>query len=104
MFKRVITNNIRRFSHTHNSSDRFLLRPREVISDRIKELEKIIEIQNNKIKDFEFEKQEKYSDGLWRGIITGMIIMFGLRILDDFTVSNRRKRIEIDMKKEIPPL
>ena len=104
MFKRIITNNIRRFSHTHNSSERFLLRQREVISDRIKELEKIIETQSNTLKDFEFEVKKQRGDGYWLGFVSGMIIMFGLRILDEFTVSNRRKRIEIDMKNEIPPL
>ena len=99
MFNRVITKNIKRFCHTHKSSD-FV----KVTSERIKELERIIETQSNTIKDMEFETKKRYADGLWTGIITGMIVMFGLRIVDDFTVSNRRKRIEIDMKKEIPPL
>ena len=99
MFNRLIKNSIRNLSHTHKSSD-FV----KVTSERIKELERIIETQSNTIKDMEFETKKRYADGLWTGIVTGMIIMFGLRIVDDFTVSNRRKRIEIDMKKEIPPL
>jgi hypothetical protein len=104
MFNRVIKTSIRKLSHTHNSSERFLLRSREVTSERIKELERIIETQSNTIKDMEFETQKRYADGLWTGIVSGMIVMFGLRIVDDFTVSNRRKSIEIDIKKEIPPL
>lgn len=104
MFNRVIKSSIRRFSQTHNSSDQFLLRPREITSERIKELERIIETHSNTIKDFEFEIKKQRADGFWSGFITGMIIMFGLRIVDDITVYNKNKRIEIDMKNEIPPL
>ena len=99
MFSRVIKTSIRKLSHTHKSSD-FV----KVTSERIKELEKIIETQSNALKDFEFEVKKQRGDGYWLGFVSGMIIMFGLRILDEFTVSNRRKRIEIDIKKEIPPL
>jgi hypothetical protein len=99
MFNRVIKTSIRKLSHTHKSSD-FV----KITSERIKELERIIETQSNTIKDMEFETKKKYSDGISNGFLIGMIIMFGLRILDEFTVSNRRKRIEIDIKKEIPPL
>ena len=99
MFNRVIKSSIRRFSQTHKSSD-FV----KVTSERIKELEKIIEIQSNTLKDFDFEVKKQRGDGYWLGFVSGMIIMFGLRIVDEFTVSNRRKRIEIDMKNEIPPL
>jgi hypothetical protein len=99
MFNRVIKTSIRKLSHTHKSSD-FV----KVTSERIKELEKIIETQSNVLKDFEFEVKKQRGDGYWLGFLSGMIIMFGLRIVDDFTVSNRRKRIEIDIKKEIPPL
>ena len=99
MFSRVIKNSIRKLSHTHKSSD-FV----KVTSERIKELEKIIETQSNTLKDFEFQVKKQRGDGYWLGFVSGMIIMFGLRILDEFTVSNRRKRIEIDIKNEIPPL
>ncbi len=100
MFNRVIKTSIRKFSHTHKSSD-FV----KLTSERIKELERIIETQSNALKDFEFESKRKYANGLWTGIITGMIIMFGLRIVDDFIIpERRRKRIENYMKNEIPPL
>ena len=99
MFNRVIKTSVRKLSHTHKSSD-FV----KVTSERIKELEKIIETQSNALKYFEFEVKKQRGDGYWLGFLSGMIIMFGLRIVDDFTVSNRSKRIEIDMKKEIPPL
>lgn len=100
MFNRVIKTSIRKFSHTHKSSD-FV----KLTSERIKELEKIIETQSNIIKDMEFETKKRYSDGLWTGIISGMILMFGLRIVDDYIIpERRRKRIEINMKNEIPPL
>jgi hypothetical protein len=98
MFNRVIKTSIRKLSHTHKSSD-FV----KVTSERIKELERIIQTQSNTIKDFEFEVKKQRGDGYWLGFLSGMIIMFGLRIIDDFTVS-KRKRIEIDIKKEIPPL
>jgi hypothetical protein len=101
MFNQVIKNGIRRFSHSNNS---LLLRPREVASERIKELERIIETQSNTIKDFEFEVKKQRGDGYWLGFLSGMIIMFGLRIVDDITVYNRHKRKAIDMKNEIPPL
>jgi len=100
MFKKIITSNVRRFCHTHSSSN-FNINNVE----RIKELEKIIESQSNTIKYFEFEMKKKYADGLWTGIISGMIVMFGLRIIDDFVVSEKRtKKRVLDMKNEIPPL
>ena len=99
MFNRVIKTSIRNLSHPHKSFDLI-----QVNSERIKELERIIETQSNTIKDFEFEIKKKYSDGLWFGFVTGMIVMFGLRIVDDFTLYKRNEKQLLDMKKEIPPL
>jgi hypothetical protein len=100
MFKRVITTNIRRKCHTHTPSKLTINN-----IERIKELEKIIESQSSTIKQFEFEMKKKYADGVWVGILSGMIVMFGLRILDDFVISERRvKKRALDMKNEIPPL
>ena len=99
MLNRAFKTSIRNLLHTHKSND-FV----KLTSERIKELEKIIEAQSNTIRDIEVEMKKRYSDGLWTGIISGMIVMFGLSIIDDITVSNRIKRRAIDMKNEIPPL
>jgi len=100
MFNRVIKTSIRKLSHTHKSSD-FV----KLTSERIQKLEKIIETQSNTIKGMEFETKKIYTNGLTTGIITGMIIMFGLRIVDDrITPERSRKGIENDMKNETPPL
>lgn len=99
MFNQVIKSSIRNLSHAHKSNNLI-----QVNSERIKELERIIETQSNTIKHFEFEIKKQRGDGFWSGYLTGMIFMFGLRIADDIIVSERRKPIAIDMKKEIPPL
>jgi len=51
--------------------------------------------------NMEIESINKYTSGVWRGILVGIILMFGARFADNCIVS---ERIAIELKNKIPPL
>lgn len=78
MLNRIITTNIRKLSHSHRPTNFNKLN-----EERINELEKIIESQNNTIKYFEEKSRNKYSNKFWGIILVGTAGIFVLKIFNE---------------------